>query len=406
MLVEGHIFIENLIGMDRKMFLAIVSKHLRGTANPEEEAFLHQYYRLFMQDPAITSALSDIEKKQLKDRIKNKIDRERFRYDTLHRKSYRWYYAAAAVLFLALAFTLYWIPLTQKPVTTTESAYQTEIAPGGNRATLTWADGQSIHLSTSHNGITVDKHITYLDGTSVLGDENDLSSHSSRSIPQDLVLSTPKGGTYQVILPDGTAVWLNAASQLRYPSYFNGKERVVQLEGEAYFEVTRYRNAQGDFLPFIVQSSQQRVRVLGTQFNVSAYPEEKDITTTLLTGQVQVERFGDEADSATPSTALLQPGQQAILRNHIFHVQNEPDLEKITSWKDGYFKFNENLESILTKVARWYNVEIDYRYRPPSDVTFSGKISRDKKLSTVLNIIGYQGNVHFQVEGRRVIVMK
>src|SRR5690606_13352531 len=178
-----------------------------------------------------------------------------------------------------------------------------DILPGGNRATLTLADGRTINLSEAQTGIVVGDGITYLDGTGVL-------DNSASSVSTIMSLSTPKGGTYQITLPDGSKVWLNANSTLKYPSRFGGKERVVELEGEAYFDVSQQSTAnsrQASFVPFLVKTNNQTVEVLGTEFNISAYADDPVTKTTLVEGSVKVSAH------AVNASTLLKPGEQGLL---------------------------------------------------------------------------------------------
>jgi ferric-dicitrate binding protein FerR (iron transport regulator) len=206
-------------------------------------------------------------------------------------------------------------------------------------------------------------------------------------------LSTPRGGQFRIVLPDGTKVWLNSASSLRYPTAFAGKQRIVELEGQAYFEV-----AKNAAQPFKVMVQEMEVQVLGTDFDVMAYPDETTVNTTLLAGSVQVKEG--------PALQLLQPGQQAVLNNqdHAITVK-EADLKKVMAWRNGLFVFNHMaLPAILREVARWYDVEIVYA-APPSPELYGGGISRRLHLSAVLGLLEGNGYNHFRIEGRKVIVL-
>lgn len=205
-------------------------------------------------------------------------------------------------------------------------------------------------------------------------------------------VSTPTGGQYHLLLADGTNVWLNAASSIRYPTAFTRAERKVEITGEAYFEV-----AHNVAKPFRVQSSRQVVEVLGTHFNVNSYADENETKTTLLEGSVKV--------TGSSGFKLIKPGQAAVLKGNHLAVA-EADVEEAVAWKNGYFKFNDNLEVIMDKVARWYDVSIVYQSKPDPDYTFVGEISRGRNLSEILKIMEYTGKVHFEIEGRRIIVSK
>lgn len=206
-------------------------------------------------------------------------------------------------------------------------------------------------------------------------------------------LSTARGEQYQVRLPDSSLVWLNAASELKYPSSFNTlKERRVELSGEAYFEVAKNKKQ-----PFVVQADGQEVKVLGTHFNVSSYSDEPDAITTLLEGSVQISGNGE--------VKVLKPGERAVRTGNQIKV-SEADLSEDMAWKNGDFYFNNvGIASIMRQISRWYDVDIIYQGEL-TDEKFYGTISRSKNIKQVLNVLEKTKSVHFKVEGRRVLIMK
>ncbi|MGV3509862.1 MAG: FecR family protein, partial [Sphingobacteriaceae bacterium] len=204
-------------------------------------------------------------------------------------------------------------------------------------------------------------------------------------------LSIPRGGQYKVVLPDGTQVWLNAASSLKYPTAFNGNERVVQLEGEAYFEV-----AKNAAQPFRVEVKDVKVTVLGTHFNINGYTDEAHIKTTLLEGSVKI--------SKGPVQQLLHPGEQAITGKSSTIEVVKANSDEVLAWKNGYFNFHRsNLQEVMRQLSRWYDVDIKYEGKVP-DREFGGEISRNSKASEVLKILELS-DVHFRIEGEHIIVM-
>lgn len=292
-----------------------------------------------------------------------------------------------------------------------------DVAPGKQGATLTLANGKKITLTDAANGEiakeagisvtkTVDGQVEY-EGSPQGGERAAMNT-----------LSTAKGETYRLRLPDGSLVYLNAASSLTYPASLmeNGK-RVVKLQGEAYFEIaklTRSTLPSGsarrgrERVPFIVKTDRQEVEVLGTHFNVNAYKDESTTKTTLLEGSVKVTIRSGRSPFLPEGThrVVLKPKQQATLAdNNKIEVQ-DVDTESAVSWKNGYFKFNESLESIMNKISRWYNIEVVYEVNPDASLAFGGKISRDKTLSALLKSIESAGGIHFKIEGRRVTVIK
>ncbi|WEK20215.1 MAG: FecR family protein [Candidatus Pedobacter colombiensis] len=257
------------------------------------------------------------------------------------------------------------------------------IAPGKNTAKLTLSDGKTISLSDAKMGIVIEaSKLTYNDGSAV---------SESKMPTKNLTVNTPRGGQYRIVLPDGTQVWLNAASVLKFPSSFALlKERKVELIGEAYFEVTKDKNK-----PFIVKSKGQEVQVLGTHFNINCYTDEASIKTTLIEGSVMV--------SGKQEHVVLKPNQQAVLNNEI-EVKNV-DVENEIAWKNGDFIFDsDELESIMRKISRWYDVEVFYTEKPSKKMHFGGIVSRTKDISAVLKIMQSTGQVSFKVEGHKITV--
>ncbi|MFB2121643.1 FecR domain-containing protein [Parapedobacter sp. 2B3] len=293
----------------------------------------------------------------------------------------RWLPYAAAVL-LAMSVGLFiWKGSQHAPYQEITAA---QIPPGTNHATLSLADGKTITLDDTQDGIIVGAGtITYTDGHSQiigLGDD--------RAPTETLVLSTPKGGTYSIVLPDGSEVWLNAATTLKYPSRFDDNERVVYLEGEAYFAVTEVSGKGGApaNVPFKVVSNSQVVEVLGTEFNVSAYADESETQTTLVAGRVNVSTSNGNA----AGTAILEPGEQAMNRQGVIHVQ-KVDPAQYTAWKDGFFYFNKLPPQIaIAQLARWYDLEVIYQGTPPQ-ISIFGMIDRNKPLESVLKSLEKSG---------------
>lgn len=305
-----------------------------------------------------------------------------------------WAAGIAASLLIGIIVFYSLSPSPETTYTHTISITDT-IVPGGNKATLTMAGGQTVDLSVAQNGIVVGEELTYEDGSLVF------AGSATEPGPADLQLTTPKGGTYQVTLSDGTKVWLNAASKLTYPSRFMGAERVIELDGEAYFEVApmrKNRNTTSGKIPFFVKTKNQTVQVLGTQFNVSAYADEQETKTTLVEGSVQIVNLKSNVANT------LAPGKQSIIRGRQTAIK-DVETEAYTAWKDGYFAFpDEHISHVMTTIARWYDIEIAYE----GDMTnkyFGGTISRFEDFKTLLKTIELTGSVRFKIEGRRVIVM-
>lgn len=327
-------------------------------------------------------------------RIKKTTDDDRLTTN-MKRKNTRlwWYKSMAASLFIGIALYLLFLPVGHKPESHTEQLVR--IMPGGKKATLTLANGQTIDLTGASAG-----QIAEESGVAIRKTKNGQLIYWEDAAPTNQgdkiginKIVTPKGGEYQIVLPDGTKVWLNAASALSYPSRFSGDTREVNLQGEAYFEVTKGK-------PFIVVADHQRIDVLGTKFNVSAYQDDKQRITSLLEGAVRV-------TNAANRSMLLKPGEQAAVvpdKTQIDLTTFSP--EEVLGWKNGYFTFNNTpIKSVMKIIARWYDIDIFYEGDAINKVNFGGTISRFDRLEKLLNTISLTGSVKFRVEGRRVVVM-
>lgn len=303
---------------------------------------------------------------------------------------------AAATLFLAFSTALYFYVQPGATPQHTVELVGNDLAPGRNSATLTLADGRRIVLSAAKNGqlakesgVSVSKAA---DGQLVYEIKENPSASREKAGLQYNTLATNNGEQYRVRLPDGTMVWLNAASSIRYPASFASlKERKVELTGEAYFEVTKDRSH-----PFIVEGRGQQVKVLGTHFNVNNYQDESSTKTTLLEGSVEINNH-----------TLIEPGEQATGNAGQLKV-SRVDTEAAVDWKNGDFIFNkgDDFKSAMRKIARWYDVEIVYDDAAYTGMELRGWLSRTNKLSVVLQTIESTGKVHFKIEGRRVTVTK
>ncbi|TCC96997.1 DUF4974 domain-containing protein [Pedobacter hiemivivus] len=308
-------------------------------------------------------------------------------------------YSIAAAILVVFSVALYFYNFdhgqpTQSGLTTQHQG--ADVNPGGNKAILTLADGSKISLTDAGNGelakqagIIVTKT---KDGQLVY--EISKENRAATEIAYNTI-STPAGGQYQINLPDGTTVWLNASSTLKYPTAFVKDKRKVVLTGEAYFEVAKNPNQ-----PFVVSTNgagkAQEVTVLGTHFNINSYQNEEATKTTLLEGAVKV-------STSLQGNVTLKPGQQAILESTLKVM--DVDVTQAIDWKNGNFYFNdENIESIMRKLARWYDIDVVYSGNIPN-INFGGEISRSKKLSEVLKVLETTKTIHFKIEGRRVTVM-
>jgi len=292
-----------------------------------------------------------------------------------------WTTAAAILLFFSLTILLYRYHQSRNVIDETVNMATADIDPGKDQATLTFDDGQVIDLE----GKTVKSDangVTYLNGQAV-----------SPSKMQFATLTTPRKGQYKAILPDGTTVWLNAESKLKYPTKFAGAERLVELEGEGYFEV-----AHNASRPFIVESKGQRVKVLGTKFNINSYTNEEYTRTTLISGSVELRNLQNEL------MVRLKPGEQGRFVLGGIDVK-KVDPETFIGWTDNEFQFNgAQLVEVLRQLERWYDIDVDYQNVPNAKVYAT--ISRGKKLNSVLFALGEVTDLNFKMTGRRIEIKK
>jgi len=303
-------------------------------------------------------------------------------------------YAAAAIIICMLSVSLYFLfkPQPARQISKTENIKSpaNDVAPGGNKAILTLANGRSIILDSAANGtLTTQGNSKILKLNGMLS-YNTLKNKSSEVLYN--TISTPRGGQYELMLSDGSKVWLNAASSLRFSASFVGKERKVELLGEAYFEV-----AKNAAMPFKVKVHGMEVEVLGTHFNINSYDNESMIRTTLLEGSVKINKNN--------SSSLLKPGQQAQMNKAgEIKIINNVDVEEAIAWKEGKFQFDKaDIHDIMRQLARWYDVDVEYKGTVSSH--FGGTISRDVNLSQVLNMLHLTGEVNFQIQDKKVLVM-
>lgn len=294
-------------------------------------------------------------------------------------------YSSVAAIIITVCFAVV-IFQNRFNASSSKEAILSSFVAGRNKATLKLSNGEEIDLSDAHFGIVVNNQIVYEDGTG-------LFNHSTVQDEMNLTLSTPRGGQYQVVLSDGTKVWLNAESKLHYPYHFSADERRVELEGEAYFEVAPQENS------FIVTTSKETVEVLGTHFNVNSYPTDINSAVSLLEGKVRV-------SSGTDAVTVLEPGQQSVITNGRMKVR-PINVEESVAWKNGEFMFNnETLDDAMKKIERWYDLDIELS-ADIKNVKIWGSVSRYDDFNTVLNLIKMtDDNIRFEVNGRRVKFVK
>lgn len=372
--------------MENKNIGQVFDKVRSGKSSAEEEAlfkaWLHQYN---MEGP---TGLSDGDFLNARANMLAAINRARLHPVKRTRLWYQFAGVAAAVLLMVCSAGLYYY-INHKADFQHSSGYTNDVSPGGQGATLTLANGKKIRLTDAASGeiakeagISVTKtaegQLVY-EMKAPLGEETKEAYNT---------LTTARGESYILILPDRSKVWLNAASSLTYPANLGEqKVRKVSLAGEAYFEISKNKER-----PFRVESNGQEVEVLGTQFNVNSYADEHWVTTSLLEGSVKVTAVGNKR------ALLLKPGQQSQFSGNTgINLIPNAAVEEAIAWKNGYFEFNgEDLHAVMRQLTRWYNVEVDMQNTPRKE--FYGAIRRDVKLSQVLKMLELAGKINFKIE--------
>ncbi|MEQ7799681.1 FecR domain-containing protein [Pedobacter sp. ASV1-7] len=377
--------------MEDEIAKRLIKKYNEGSCTPEEKQLLESWYLKAASENE--DELNELDYQNAKREIWAKISSER--PVQVKKRLLVPAIAAAAILVLTVGIIFFVNQKYNKTELEVGALTVNKIEPGGNKAFLTLANGRKISLTDVENGelaeqlgIRINKTA---DGQLVyeVSAETSKTGTSGESVYN--TIETPLGGQYQVKLNDGTKVWLNAGSRLRYPVLFAGNERKVELTGEGYFEVTHDQKK-----PFKVVSAEQTVVVLGTRFNVNNYQDEPAVKTTLLEGSVRV--------TTNQLTKLLKPGEQALQSGKDIKVTTV-DVEQIMAWHKGDFAFEGvALKTIMRQISRWYNVDVVYQGEI-ADVEFGGSISRSKNITEVLKVLEMTQGVNFKLEGRRVLVM-
>lgn len=377
--------------MTNEKFKKLAQKYQEGTATDIEKKEFERVYNILSHKykvwvPELMNKEDDV-KTEIFNALSDQIEQHNKRRK-LH-KLYRYVSAAAVILITAVCFIIYNISYLQD-LSTTPNNSVAEISDEG--VTLTLGNGDHIVLST----LAIGQRVT-LGGAEAIKTADDklvYQSGSNSSLEGNHSLTVPKGLQYQVTLPDGTSVWLNSASTLKYLANFKeGRERKVLLDGEAYFEVAKDKNR-----PFIVTTNTQKVTVLGTHFNINAYSDEPVVKTTLLEGRVEVKGMN--------SSKILSPHDQSTLYTSGKIEVSTVDTELAVAWKNKEFIFeSEKLETIMRMIERRYNVEVIYKGEKTEE-TFGGGFSKFDQVSKVLKSLESTGKVHFEIEGQKIYVSK
>jgi len=382
----------------------LISGYLRNELQPEEEAWLMQMFEKDERKRKILEYYKQTAPAQERLDYMNSLnvdlawDKVQRGYGDRVAKKNNSFLKYAAILAIIAGTAILCFVFNQKSgkviAPLAANKYQQDVAPGGDVAVLVLSNGKKVNLYSGEIALSEK------DGTRLSGNQGEVVyANNEANIETDVLYNTlvvPRAGTYKIQLADGTNVWLNAMSELRFPVKFGTSERKVELSGEAYFEVAKNEN-----VPFKVLTSNQEIEVKGTHFNVNSYADENFSRTTLLEGSVKVSNPADRGKSW-----LLNPGEQAETNKKNGQTAiGKANMKEAIAWKNGYFLFNdEKLESIMAKVARWYDVEVVYEGKL-EEQSFLGQIERSKKISALLKLLELSGNVHFKISGRRIVVM-
>ena len=393
--------------MDKKTILAFIDRFLAGQSNKIENQKLNEFFESFENDRATQKHLD--ENPELKNKIFNKIQLSVS--DSTTKAPVRHLFtgfrmAAAILVLLGLSTLSYWIlnPMdkSNELAKLTQPKKTEDKNPAKNIAILTLANKSTIMLDETSSGeIAVESgiSITKTPNGDLIYIVKNLEKNQNNTEEKYNTITTPKGGKFNVILPDGSLVMLNAASSLTYPVYFKKNERSVRFNGEAYFEIAKAYGKDHQRIPFFVHSKDQVVEVLGTHFNINSYDNEDYVKTTLLEGSVKI--IKKESDQAAK---FLVPGQQALTKTGTETKIVKADAQQTIAWKEGYFMFkNSNIKEIANELERWYDVDIEYADNIAFE-SITGYISRNVKISNVLRMLELSGIVSYEIKGRKIIL--
>ncbi|MDR3697044.1 FecR domain-containing protein [Mucilaginibacter sp.] len=376
--------------MNKQDLIELLKRYDQGLCSDQEKAWVETWYLNYEPQPLDTSI-------EVLSADLDEVEQKLIEYTTFRRIPLWPRIAAAASIVIFLSIGGYFLLHKPAPVQTAQNQMHNDVAPGGNKAIITLSNGKKISLTDASQG-TITK-----EGNTIIKKTNDGTVSYEGSAPTGTTgqlayntIAIPRGGQWTVILPDGTKAMLDAASSIKYPVSFSGNERKVEITGQVYFEVVH--NAAK---PFRVVTKEQVIEDIGTKFNINAYDDEPAVKTTLVEGAVRVSSPGTHSVLETAGV-ILKPGEQSVLQNNKLMVSGA-NIEETLAWKNGYFKFNDdNVESIMRKLSRWYDIEVEYKGDLP-DIKFDGEIPRNTGLSQVLKVLEL-ANVHFTIQGKKLTV--
>jgi len=393
---------------DANYYGALMERYLQNSCNPSEleellsylekdnanRFLLRQLQEKFQQSTQANSEISHEQSQIIRENLLRKINEGK----VVQLQKRNWKYAVAAAAILVVMTTVYYLSKPESwgeekitaRVSKKTNSYNNDVPPGSDKAILTLADGSTIALDDAQDG-----DLTNQGNTKLIKLNGQLAYDPIKNKPGEIVyntITTPRGGKFKIELPDGSIVWLNAASSLHFPTAFAGKSRKVQMTGEAYFEIARNKDK-----PFIVDVNGAEVQVLGTHFNIMAYDDEESMETTLLEGSVKF--------TSGKNFNTLVPGQQSqLMKNGELKMVNHVDVESVVSWKNGMFHFqNADIEEVMRQLSRWYNVEVVFKGQSVHD-PLHAELPLNTNLSDALNALESAGSAKFQIEDKRIIV--
>ncbi|SMD13286.1 FecR family protein [Pedobacter nyackensis] len=381
--------------MTREEYILLYEKCMQGKCTHEDKKNLDEYQDDFSLDNIYWDEDRLGDEQQITSSIYRRLQKS---IRDQQPKKLQWYKLplAAAIALMTVGAGIYLYFNTSSDRTKQHTQVAEKIVVGSNKAILTLSGGKQIVLTDVNNGELVKQGNTRItktaDGKIIYQPSAENSSDAAKAVIYNTV-STPKGGQFQVVLPDGSHVWLNSISSITYPSSFSGKERLVQLKGEAYFEIAK--NPEKPFKVDVI--GKQKIEVLGTHFNVEAYIEDHEIKTTLLEGSVKLITQNRQVK--------LKPGQIAVndLKREL--TIKQADIEEVMAWKNGLFVLNDvNLKDVMKKASRWYDVDVEYQGNI-SNKKLWGTMSRYKDITELLDNIAITCSLRYKIDGRRVILM-
>jgi transmembrane sensor len=384
----------------------LLDHYISKTITPEEEQELFQLIALGNYDEQIKEYMFDawhmeyselMSQQQSKKILKAVFNHEGGKIVSIHQPTKRKFiWIAASVLLIVISTSLFFLVGKRSPTSSLSKTHNiqpsNDVMPGTSGAILKLDDGSSIVLDNASNGNLIQQGNTLVVKSGAAISYVNGATQDERQIHYNTV-ETPKGRQFQLVLEDGTKVWLNAASSIRFPVVFVGKQRIVEITGEAYFEVAKNKQK-----PFQVMCNGAMIEVLGTHFNVNAYADEESMNTTLLEGSVKVVKGSNQK--------IIKPGEQAQV--HIdgsVRSTTSINMDEVVAWKNNSFLFdNTDVKKLMRQLSRWYDVDVVFKGATNEPLTFNGTISRFATLSTVLKMLESTGDVKFSIEGKRIIV--